>query len=336
YVYSVFLIRKRQGYTDTLPVYFIWGELNNKIIKANNLIDLNKAPYRNTYMASIPLELMRGAGNYELLIVPAFLKSSANKEFYAGKTASIKFEVHPSRAIDISYVIFYSILFLITALLFFIWYKRKQKRRMQQQQQLTREARLKLEAVRSQLNPHFIFNALAGIQNLMNKNEIAKAHKYLASFSRITRSVLDNSAKELITVDEEIKWLTDYLEMEQLRFGFQYVISVDKELDKHNIEIPAMLLQPFIENAVKHGISALKEAGHIAINFHKANNDMQVSIIDNGKGYDATKEYAGAGLSLSKSRIALLNTIYKNNAVQLTIDSHANGTKVIFTLKNWL
>lgn len=336
YVYNVFLIRNRKGHTDTLPIYFIWAELNNKIIKANNLIDLNKAPYRKTYQASIPVDLIRAPGSYELLVVPAFLKSSRSKAFYEGKKASIKFEVHPSTAIDISYVILYSILFLVAALLFFIWYKRKQKRRMQQQQQLTKEAKLKLEAVRSQLNPHFIFNALAGIQNLMNKNEIDKAHNYLASFARITRSVLDNSTKEFITVDEEMKWLTDYLEMEQLRFGFQYQISADKDLDKHNVEIPGMLIQPFIENAIKHVIPLLKEKGLLVISFHKLNNDMQVLISDNGKGFDATKEYNGAGLQLSKSRITLLNTIYKNNSFHFAIDSTTNGTKVIITLKKWL
>lgn len=336
YVYSVFLMRTRRGYTDTIPLYYVWAAIDDKMIKANKFIDQNKAPYRNTYMASIPMDLIRAAGSYEILIVPAFLKSSGNKELYAGKTASIKFEVHPSNVVDASVVLLYSVLFLITALLLFFWYKRRQKRRIQQQQQLTKEAKLKLEAVRSQLNPHFIFNALAGIQNLMNKNEIDKAQNYLTSFSRITRSVLNNSAKELITVDEEIKWLTDYLEMEQLRFGFQYRIIADRELDKHNIEIPAMLLQPFVENAIKHGISTLKENGYIAIHFHKANNDIQVSIDDNGRGYDAAKEYSGAGLSLSKSRIALLNRIYKNNPAQLTIDSTPAGTKVTIKLKSWL
>jgi len=314
----------------------VWAEVNNKIIKVNNLIDLAKAPHRHTYQAFIPMDLIRKAGNYELVVVPAFLKSSANKELYSGKTASIKFVIHPSNLVNASYVILYSILFLILALLFFVWYKRRQKRRIRQQQQLTKEAKLKLEAVRSQLNPHFIFNALAGIQNLMNKNEIDKAQNYLASFSRITRSVLDNSTKELITVEEEIKWLTDYLEMEQLRFGFQYIINVDGKLDKHNLEIPAMLLQPFVENAIKHGISSIREVGHIAISFHKANNDIRIFIDDNGKGYDASQEYNGAGLALSKSRIALLNTVYKNNPAQLSMDSTANGTKVIITLKNWL
>jgi anti-sigma regulatory factor (Ser/Thr protein kinase) len=337
YVYSVSLIRHRKTFTDTLPIYFSWGTLDAKTIKANNFFDLKKKGlYRNNYWASLPIEYMRTPGTYEISVAPAFIKFSRYKGLYNGKTASIKFEVRPSRVVDEFYVILYSILFLLLALLVFIWYKRKQKRKMQQQQQLTKEAKLKLEAVRSQLNPHFIFNALAGIQNLVNKNETGKALNYLSSFARITRSVLGNSTKELITVDEEIKWLTDYLDMEQLRFGFQYVISTDRELDKHNTEIPAMLLQPLVENAIKHGVSSLKEAGHVAINFHKAGNDIYMSIADNGKGYDTSKEYSGAGLPLSKSRIALLNTIYKNNPVELKIESGANGTKSIITLKNWL
>ncbi len=193
-----------------------------------------------------------------------------------------------------------------------------------------------MQGIRSQLSPHFVFNALAGIQNLMNKQETGKATNYLAAFSRITRSVLDNSAKELITIDDEVKLLTDYLQMEQLRFGFQYTIIVDEELDKHNIEIPAMLLQPFVENAVKHGNSSLKENGSIQIEFRKIKTDLRLSITDNGKGFDSGKEYNGLGLQLSKSRIALFNTIYKDTPAQLNIDSSAQGTKVLITLNNWI
>lgn len=337
YVYSVFLIRNCKEFTDSIPIQFVWGDFKTNIKDFFLSKFKRQAAYNNIYTASIPADLMRRAGTYELLVTPAFMKSSSGSQsLFADKSASIKFEVYQSNLIDASYVIVFSLLFLLLALLFFIWYKRKQRRRLKQQQQQTREAKLKLEAVRFQLNPHFIFNALAGIQNLMNKNEIGKSLDYLSTFSRITRSVLNNSTKELITIDEEIKWLTDYLEMEQLRFGFHYQISVDKNLDKHNIDIPVMLLQPFIENAIKHGIYHLKENGHITISFDRLNNDLQVRIDDNGKGFDTSKEYGGAGLSLSKSRIDLLNTIYTNNLVQLTIDSTTKGTSVIITLKNWL
>ncbi len=231
---------------------------------------------------------------------------------------------------------FYGVLLLIMFAIVYFPIRRRNKRQQKKLQQQNEISQLKLQSIRSQLNPHFVFNALAGIQNLMNKNETEKANNYLAAFSRITRSVLDNSAKELITVDEEIKLLTDYLQMEQLRFGFKYNIDVAEELDKHNIEIPAMLLQPFVENAVKHGISSLKENGSINVSFAKINNDLQLSVTDNGKGFDMGKDYNGLGLQLSKSRIALLNTVYKTTPAQLNIESNAQGTKVNITLKNWL
>lgn len=233
-------------------------------------------------------------------------------------------------------VLFYALpLTVISFIVYFIVKRRnrRQKKKLEQQNEI---AKLKLQGVRSQLNPHFVFNALAGIQNLMNKNETVKANNYLASFSRITRSVLDNSAKEFITIADEEKLLTDYLQMEQLRFGFQYSISVNDELDKHNIEIPAMLLQPFIENAVKHGISSLKENGFINVEFNKSKQNVLLSVTDNGAGFDTSEQYEGMGLQLSKSRITLLNKIYKETPVHLSVESSGKGTKVVITLNNWI
>ena len=225
---------------------------------------------------------------------------------------------------------------VLAALVFFMWYKNKQRRKLQSQKFATAEAKLKLQSIRSQLNPHFIFNALAGIQNLMHKKETEKANEYLGTFSRLTRNVLDDSNKEVITLDNEIKLLGDYLKMEQLRFGFQYNIKTDETLDRHNIEIPAMLLQPFAENAVKHGIAHLKENGLVEIEFKKSANDLVMSVSDNGAGFDANGSYNGMGLQLSKNRISLLNTIYKTTPLDLQINSSPKGTKAVITLPNWL
>lgn len=198
------------------------------------------------------------------------------------------------------------------------------------------EAKLKLQSIRSQLNPHFIFNALSGIQNLVHKNETGKAETYLGTFSRLTRNVLDDSDKEMITLHNEIKLLDDYLKMEQLRFGFQYHILANEDLDRYNIELPAMLLQPLIENAVKHGIASLKANGMITIDFEKSEDDLAIRLTDNGIGFDEVKEYNGMGLRLTRNRISLLNTVYKNTPVGLEMQSGTNGTIVIITLKNWL
>lgn len=212
--------------------------------------------------------------------------------------------------------------------------KKKAARVLIQKSQEKEIAKLQLESVRSQLNPHFLFNALAGIQNLMNKNEIDNANRYLSKFARLTRNVLDH--KELISLTSEKTLLDDYLQMEQLRFGFQYTISASPDLDVENIEIPAMLLQPFVENAVKHGIAEKGNDGKIEIGFTKEASDLVLSVKDNGDGFDTGKDYSGLGLALTKNRISLLNSIYKGTPFSLYMKADAKGTLIQVTINQWL
>ncbi|RYF21048.1 MAG: sensor histidine kinase [Flavobacteriales bacterium] len=212
--------------------------------------------------------------------------------------------------------------------------KKRNKKMLAEKEQQKNTAKLQLNSIRSQLNPHFMFNALSGIQNLMNKNQIDNANKYLAKFARLTRNVLDD--KELISLSQEKTLLDDYLQMEQLRFGFKYEINLSENLDLANIEIPSMLLQPFVENAVKHGISQKPTDGKIIIAFIKQANDLILTVTDNGNGFDTEKKSIGLGLALSDSRIALLNSIYKENRFTLAIQSTTNGTKISLTLTDWL
>lgn len=212
--------------------------------------------------------------------------------------------------------------------------KKRNKQKLAEKEQQKNTAKLQLNSIRSQLNPHFLFNALSGIQNLMNKNEIDNANKYLSKFARLTRNVLDD--KELISLSQEKTLLDDYLQMEQLRFGFKYEITPSEGLDLDNIEIPSMLLQPFVENAVKHGISQKANNGKIIITFIKQTNDLELTVTDNGNGFDTEKKSNGLGLSLSYSRIALLNSIYKKNRFTLVIRSTNNGTKISLKLTGWL
>ena len=199
---------------------------------------------------------------------------------------------------------------------------------------LQKVAKLQLNSIRSQLNPHFLFNALSGIQNLMNKNEIDNANNYLSKFARLTRNVLDD--KELISLSQEKTLLDDYLQMEQLRFGFKYEINCLEMLDLDNIEIPSMLLQPFVENAVKHGISQKANDGKIIITFIKQANDLVLTVTDNGNGFDTEKKNNGLGLQLSESRVELLNSIYKENRFILAIKSTTKGTKISLSLSDWI
>jgi len=196
------------------------------------------------------------------------------------------------------------------------------------------KAQLQLDAVRSQLNPHFLFNALAGIQTLMNTNQTEQANRYLTRFSRLTRAVLKST--DLISLDEERSLLDDYLQMEQLRFNFKYEITTDPNLDLHNIEIPSMLLQPFIENAVKHGIPSFGSDGQINIAIFKNNDDLILKIEDNGKGFNTSKTYDGLGFNLSTKRIALLNKIYRKDPILLSMKSQPGRTTISITLTKWL
>jgi len=217
---------------------------------------------------------------------------------------------------------------------FLTYIKKKEAKKLAQQYKEKEILGLQLSSVRSQLNPHFLFNALAGIQNLMNKNEIDNANKYLSKFARLTRNVLDD--KERTSLTQERTLLDDYLQMEQLRFGFGYEIKTEENLDLDNIEIPSMLLQPVVENAVKHGIALKNTAGKIEIAFHKNGKNLILTVTDNGKGFDTAQKYGGLGLSLSKNRISLLNSIYKETPIVLDIHSNSNGTKISFTLTDWL
>lgn len=214
-----------------------------------------------------------------------------------------------------------------------ILYSRKKSKLIKARQE-KEKAQLQLEAVRSQLNPHFLFNALAGIQNLMNSNETEQANRYLTRFSRLTRAVL--RTEELISLEEEKRLLDDYLQMEQLRFGFTYTLWLDAELNLPNIDIPSMLLQPFLENAVKHGVAGLGRAGVIEVSGIKQGNDLVFTIMDNGKGFDTTKMFEGLGFTLSNKRIVLLNKIYKHSPIHLEMKSDPQMTKITLNLTKWL
>jgi len=196
---------------------------------------------------------------------------------------------------------------------------------------------LKLRSIRSQLNPHFMFNALTSIQNLMNKNDIPAANHYLSLFADLTRKVLNTSDQELISLADELQIQEDYLQMEQLRFGFKYEIKVDEAINLANTEIPAMLLQPFAENAVKHGVAPLQQGGTIQVQVDKQGNDLVLSITDNGKGFDKNtiqNNTNSLGLKLSEERIMLLNELHKEQLVILSIDSRQTGTRITLLLKN--
>lgn len=286
------------------------------------------------------------AGKYEITFTPTAPTFAVPSNAYGKNILFNNLATHYSFSVlpDLHHKISFSLkevlllagllLLLFTGIYYFIKNKNAKKIALATQQKET--SKLQLEAVRNQLNPHFMFNALTGIQNLMNKNKIDKANEYLSSFSRITRNILDGSKSTLISISEEKNLLDDYLKMEQLRFNFHYSIIIDKNIDAGNVEIPAMLLQPLMENAVKHGISNLNDKGNIEIHFLSKEKNLLLEIVDNGEGFDTTISYEGYGLQLTKKRISLLNTIYTHTKIDLNITSNNNGTTIQIVLNNWL
>jgi len=220
---------------------------------------------------------------------------------------------------------------------------RKQSKLFKQEKLEKQIIRGQLTALSAQMNPHFIFNSLNSIQDLILKQDSTQAYDYVGKFALLIRRILDHSEKEFIDIEEEYEILNLYLELEKLRFqeGFSYVIETNEIRD---IEIPPMLIQPFVENAIKHGLLHKKGTKTLNVSFELLKNVLQVSIQDNGIGRDAAlkikarqnKEHQSfAGQSMDK-RLEILRKQYGGDFHVEYLDlidnkSSCIGTKVIIS-----
>ncbi|WP_439151890.1 histidine kinase [Winogradskyella sp.] len=229
------------------------------------------------------------------------------------------------------------VLLLITGYLMFKYIK---------QQRLANNL-LALKSLRSQMNPHFIFNALNSVNSFIAINDERTANKYLSDFSHLMRSVLENSEEDFIPLKKEIELLDLYTKLEHFRFKdkFDYAIEVDKDINVEDYQIPPMLLQPYIENAVWHGLRYKSDKGHLKIAIQpKSKNEITITITDDGIGRERSKALKTAnqkkqnskGMNNIKKRVAILNEMYKDK-VDVTIQDFQElqdaGTKVVVTLK---
>jgi ligand-binding sensor domain-containing protein len=220
------------------------------------------------------------------------------------------------------------LLLLLTAALIYIYFrarihyiKKEARRRTLVQQKM---AQLEMKALRAQMNPHFIFNALNSIQTFMMKSETEQALSYLNRFARLIRSVLDNSQQNTIPISKEVSMLENYIELEKLRFAdqFTYKISIDPALDPDFTEILTMIIQPFIENAIWHGLLHKKEQGRLLLSFTKMQDRILCVIEDNGIGRErsaALKQasgytHASRGLQITRDRLSLYNSRFNMDA----------------------
>ena len=218
----------------------------------------------------------------------------------------------------------------------FYFYRKRNEQQLLKQREETEKLILKLRAIHGQLNPHFIFNSLNSIQGLINTNNISKANEYLSEFSNLMRNTLIDSDKIYHSLDKEIKILSTYLKLEQLRFEFDYNFRIDESININEIEFPGMLLQPLVENAVRHGVSGLRGEGEIIIHFYRDNQSLIAEITDNGKGFENKTQINGYGCKLTDDNIKLLNKISGSELITKNIFRKNKKTVIQISFKNKL
>lgn len=209
--------------------------------------------------------------------------------------------------------------------------------RLQRELRKRKQLEDQLTTVQTQLNPHFVFNALSSIEGLVTNQENERANEYLSSFSDIMRDTLKNSRETLIPLSEDLDTLEKYLRVEQLRFEFKWMMEIDPELDLDQIEFPPMLLQPVVENAIKHGISAKGKDGLLKIAFRKQDNNLSITVQDNGgRKPNVPLPGHGYGLKLTKDRIDRLRQLYKAENIQFTLSHLPDSTIATYYFENWI
>lgn len=221
-----------------------------------------------------------------------------------------------------------------------------QRRLLKKERQLNQLRELEMQALRAQMNPHFIFNCLTSINRFVLMNETEAASDYLTKFSRLIRTVLNNSKKSFISLEDELETLRLYLDMEKLRFnnGFEYHVQIDDQVEIQNIFIPPLLFQPFAENAVWHGLMHKNGAGKLNIRLSVEDNILNFVMEDNGVGRGAAssiksnsaEKNKSMGLQITKDRLSLINGHSSEKAffeIRDLYDEAGNGAGTIILLK---
>uniref|UniRef100_UPI003D7F7EA2 sensor histidine kinase n=1 Tax=Pedobacter sp. TaxID=1411316 RepID=UPI003D7F7EA2 len=239
---------------------------------------------------------------------------------------------------------FLLILFLIAGIFFYgvaVVVTKKQKNKEQQKLLLkNRILMLEQQALQAMMNPHFVFNVMNSIQHYINTKDTGSANRVLTGFARLIRKNMEICTKSYISLQEELEYLELYLSLEKKRFGdkLTYTIHIDPLLDKEETVMPSMLLQPYIENAIWHGIMPIDKGGELKITIlMKDQHVLQIEISDNGIGIDNSLKYkknshTSKGMSLTQERVNLLNQI-NVNPVQIKIQqTGASGTSVVISI----
>ncbi len=273
------------------------------------------------------------------------VKCCNNEELWSDNETTFTFTILPPFYLTWWFVTLLIFLIVFVVVLIFSirvrGFKKKQKIEFDRKVEMSK---IELKALRSQMNPHFIFNSLNSIQHYIFNSKTDEAIKYLNKFARLVRIILNNSDKPTVTVEEDLEALKLYLELEQMRFEgkFEYDIKVDNSVDVDYDIMPPLLMQPYVENAILHGLNPKPETGLLTIHLSCKNNLLICTITDNGIGRDKSslikhtmpgKKHKSLGMKITQDRLKILNEINGSdlnvNIIDLK-DNNSNdcGTKV--------
>ncbi len=352
------ILKKQEVYNRSNPTFVIEEiKVNNQIIDKLKLNDLayneNNIHIDYRFLSPTPFE------EHELLyrinesqwqkadiLNPEIVLNSLNHGSYTiefvlnsdfKNTTKIHFTINRPFWLQFPFIFgFSAILLVLIYWLYRINIKKIEKRNQLVLDKINLEKNVnksKLKAIKSQMNPHFFYNALNTLQSFILSNEKRLAIDYLSKFSNLTRTILEMTEKDFISISDEVKTLQLYLDIEKGRFDedFSYEIQVGKNIDQESIKIPTMLLQPYVENAVKHGLLHKQGDKKVIISFETQNNELLISIDDNGIGRQKSNElkqiknknHQSFATEALQNRIDLLNE-YNHKNISLKIIDKQN------------
>ncbi|WP_431132758.1 tetratricopeptide repeat-containing sensor histidine kinase [Psychroserpens mesophilus] len=292
-----------------------------------------KSDYKNAYEAyrkSVVLKDSMASESKRLEIAKRDIQLENDK-----KIALAQAEIDRQKLIKTGSILGGSLLLLFIGVGVFFYKRRRDALDKQQTAEYKSSvAETELKALRSQMNPHFIFNSLNSIGDYISKNDTDKAKTYLSKFAKIMRQTLENSNEKEISLEEDLNLLENYMQMENQRLGgkFTYSISVDKQIDRENVLVPPMILQPFVENSIWHGISKKESRGNITIRIGKDNDILLCIVEDDGIGIQENEDNPrnlkkSLGQNITQKRIEIINK-NKNTNGNVTIQNKSNGQGV--------
>lgn len=311
------LYKKRNNYADALKYYEIYKVMSDSLLNEHNVKAITKRQMQHEFD----------------------LKQREQELLQQKKEMEYRAEIDKKKILLISMFIIIGLL-IITGLVLFWLIREKQKRKLQEIRN-TLNVYMQ-QALRLQMNPHFIFNTLHSIQCYILENNIDSSIKYISKFADLMRTILQNSREQFISLEKELDALRLYIELEVLRFNnnINFEIAVDPDINLINLKIPALLLQPYVENAIRHGLSHKENNRNLLIRISQKNSHVLCSIEDNGIGRERAgqlnhlnKFNDSSGTQITSSRIKLFNHLYKKDMGVEIIDltdekGKPNGTKI--------